>query len=88
LNVPNAGGGLAPFARHHAPFQPLCAAGEELEERDDPAGPADRGPAGDALEEAARGERDYVRRRLAEELGREPGEEELNEWLRRHTEGY
>jgi hypothetical protein len=36
----------------------------------------------------ARGEREYVRERLREELGREPAQEELDEWLRRHTEGY
>ena len=40
------------------------------------------------LEDAARDERDYLRGRLREELKREPTEEELNEWLRRHTEGY
>jgi hypothetical protein len=40
------------------------------------------------LEGAARTERDYLRNRLREELGREPTDEELDEWLRRHTEGY
>ena len=40
------------------------------------------------LEDAARTERDYVRQRLREELGREPTESELDEWLRQHTEGY
>jgi len=44
---------------------------------------------GDAtLEDVAEGERDYLRRRLRDELQREPSEEELNEWLREHTEGY
>ena len=44
---------------------------------------------GDAtLEDAAESEREYLRTRLREELGREPTEEELNEWLREHTEGY
>ncbi|HKQ52441.1 MAG TPA: hypothetical protein VJT74_08740 [Pyrinomonadaceae bacterium] len=44
---------------------------------------------GDApLDDAARGEREYVRRRLREELQREPTESELDEWLRQHTEGY
>lgn len=44
---------------------------------------------GDAtLEEAAERERDYLRGRLRDELRREPTEEELNEWLREHTEGY
>lgn len=42
----------------------------------------------DSLDEAARTEREYVRRRLREDLGREPSEEEVDEWLRRHTEGY
>lgn len=40
------------------------------------------------LEEAARREREYVRERLREELGREPTQEEADEWLRQHTEGY
>jgi hypothetical protein len=40
------------------------------------------------LEDAARSERDYLRQRLREELGREPTEQELDEWLRQHTEGY
>lgn len=41
-----------------------------------------------SLDDAAKGERDYVRRRLRDDLGREPSEEEVDEWLRRHTEGY
>ena len=40
------------------------------------------------LEDAARAEREYVRQRLREELQREPTEEEVDEWLRQHTEGY
>ncbi len=40
------------------------------------------------LDDAARDEREYVRRRLREELQREPTESELDEWLRQHTEGY
>ena len=40
------------------------------------------------LEDAARDEHEYLRRRLREELNREPTEEELDEWLRQHTEGY
>lgn len=43
---------------------------------------------GEPLDDAARGEREYVRRRLREELQREPTESELDEWLRQHTEGY
>jgi hypothetical protein len=50
------------------------------------------GPGDDAseapLDDAARGEREYVRGRLREELQREPTEGELDEWLRQHTEGY
>jgi hypothetical protein len=44
--------------------------------------------ANDSLEDAARDERDYARERQREELGREPTEEEVNEWLRQQTEGY
>lgn len=44
--------------------------------------------ADDALTDVAREEREYVRRRLAEQLRREPTEEEINEWLRQQTEGY
>jgi len=40
------------------------------------------------LDDAARTERDYVRQRLGEELQREPTEQEVDEWLRQHTEGY
>ena len=49
-----------------------------------------RAPEGadDSLEDAAEHELDDMRARLREELGREPSEEELSEWLRRHTEGY
>jgi hypothetical protein len=40
------------------------------------------------LEDAARNEREYVRQRLHDELKREPTEQEVDEWLRQHTEGY
>jgi hypothetical protein len=40
------------------------------------------------LDDAARNEREYVRERLHGELKREPTEEEVDEWLRQHTEGY
>ena len=43
---------------------------------------------GAALDETAQTEREYVRGRLREELKREPSEEEVDEWLRQHTEGY
>jgi hypothetical protein len=40
------------------------------------------------LEDVAQTEHDYLHQRLREDLGREPTEEELDEWLRQHTEGY
>jgi len=40
------------------------------------------------LEDVAENEHRYLHERLREDLGREPTEEELNEWLRQHTEGY
>ncbi len=40
------------------------------------------------LEDVAQTEHDYLHRRLRDDMGREPTEEELNEWLRQHTEGY
>ena len=50
----------------------------------------ERAPEGEdkSLDETAKDEREYVRRRLREALGREPSEEEVDEWLRQHTEGY
>lgn len=41
-----------------------------------------------SLEDVARDEHEYLRGRLRDELKREPSEEEMNEWLRQHTEGY
>jgi DNA-directed RNA polymerase specialized sigma subunit len=40
------------------------------------------------LSEVAKNEHEYLHERLRQELGREPSEEELSEWLRQHTEGY
>jgi hypothetical protein len=40
------------------------------------------------LEDVAKTEHEYLHQRLRDELGREPTEEELDEWLRQHTEGY
>ena len=40
------------------------------------------------LSEVAQTEHEYLHERLREDLGREPTEEELDEWLRQHTEGY
>ena len=39
-------------------------------------------------EDLGRAEREYVRGRLRAELNREPTDEEIDEWLREHTEGY
>jgi len=41
---------------------------------------------GDALDNLAASEHEYLHERLRTELGREPTEAELDEWLRRHTE--
>ena len=40
------------------------------------------------LNEIAEAENEYLQQRLRKELGREPTEQELEEWLRQHTEGY
>lgn len=61
-----------------APAAPRRASSEE------PNGP----PPGDSLEDLGRSERDYVRERLRRELNRDPTDEEVNDWLRNHTEGY
>ncbi len=63
-----------------APPARLAAAGEANE-------PAEPGT-GDSLEDAARDLRDYARERLRRELDRDPAEEEIDDWLRKHTEGY
>ena len=57
----------------------LCAAEQSPDEGDGAAG---------TLDDVARREREDMRPRLRDEIGREPTEEELDEWLRRHTEGY
>lgn len=41
-----------------------------------------------ALAETVREEAEFLREKLREQLGREPTDEELNEWLREHTESY
>ena len=43
---------------------------------------------GDTLADAARDEREVAAERLRGELGRDPSDEEIDEWLRHHTEGY
>jgi len=40
------------------------------------------------LADVAETEHEYLHERLRQELGREPTEEELDDWLRQHTEGY
>ncbi len=50
--------------------------------------PEDQQPETSELSEIARTEHEYLHQRLRQELGREPTEEELDEWLRQHTEGY
>ena len=40
------------------------------------------------LQDVAEDEHQYLHQRLRAELGREPTETELDEWLRQHTEGY
>jgi hypothetical protein len=66
-------------SKSDAAFQSSCSSEEKAPE-----------PEGEdaSLEDAAKGEREYVERRLRDDLGREPSEEEVDEWLRRHTEGY
>ena len=40
------------------------------------------------LSSVASEEEDFVRERLGSELGRQPTQEEVDEWLREHTESY
>jgi len=42
----------------------------------------------DDLTDVARDEREFVKQNLEEKLGREPSEDEVNDWLREHTESY
>lgn len=67
------------FIQHasHQTLSYVCAAGAAYaQDRDE--------GAGESLEDAARDERE----RLREELGREPNEDQISEWLRQQTEGY
>jgi hypothetical protein len=41
-----------------------------------------------SLEALVREQQTYVRDRLSVELGREPIQEEIDDWLNEHTEGY
>jgi len=40
------------------------------------------------LDETVREEAEFLKDKLREQLGREPTDEEVNEWLREHTESY
>jgi hypothetical protein len=42
----------------------------------------------DSLQDLSREQRDLARARLSGELGRDPNEDEIDDWLRRQTEGY
>ncbi|HEY6804084.1 MAG TPA: hypothetical protein VI306_10930 [Pyrinomonadaceae bacterium] len=41
-----------------------------------------------SLSAAGKEEEQFVRERLKDELGREPTRDEIDEWLREHTESY
>jgi len=83
------------FTRSSYPPSPLQAAWRDAPSDDGAPDlfAADQSPdeadgASTTLDDVARREREDMRPRLRDELGREPTEEELDEWLRRHTEGY
>jgi hypothetical protein len=42
----------------------------------------------DSLQDLVRDERELARESAQRELGREPNEDEIDDWLRRQTEGY
>lgn len=44
--------------------------------------------ASNELKQVAREEEEFIRQTLKQNLGREPTEDEVSEWLREHTEGY
>lgn len=72
--------------RQHAPSRALFSLPDEPgEEGSEDVTDED---SGSTLEDAARDERRYVRERLREELEREPTDQEIDDWLRKHTEGY
>ena len=43
---------------------------------------------GDTLADAARDGREVAASRLRDELNRDPTDDEIDQWLQRHTEGY
>jgi hypothetical protein len=77
-----------PWEEDRSAVRKLCMAmASESSEQSEQKAPQPEG-ADHELEDAARDEHEYVQERLREELGREPTDEEMNEWLRQHTEGY
>jgi hypothetical protein len=94
MNLPQPTDESAPPDGTRLPPELLASAGADDAAGDD--GPArgtegtrpGEGEAGPPLEEVSRREEDYVRQRLRGELGRDPTDAELSEWLRQHTEGY
>ena len=48
----------------------------------------DEGNGDDSLQTLSREQRDYAREALTKELGRDPSDEEMDDWLRQQTEGY
>jgi hypothetical protein len=54
---------------------------DESEERGEPSSSTE-------LNAIAQAEHEYLHQRLRDDLGREPTEQELEDWLRQHTEGY
>ena len=68
-------------------LEPRCYENMLAETMEDAPSPNGEG-SNNSLEDAAREEHEYLRGRLRDELKREPSEEEMNEWLRQHTEGY
>lgn len=79
---PGACGWLVAFV----PARPVSASPDPAPESAGDEAGVDESDTG--LSDAVRSEREYVRRRLRQELQREPSDEEMDEWLRKHTEGY
>jgi hypothetical protein len=66
----------------------LATAEVQVMTTEDEEGKAENADNNAKLEDVAKTEHEYLHQRLRDELGREPTEEELDEWLRQHTEGY
>jgi hypothetical protein len=75
---------------YHQP-KPNQTNGEDkrLVDTPEPAREEETGAGGDdSLQDLSREQRDLARERLTQELGRDPTEDEMDDWLRRQTEGY